>query len=194
MVDSLNSSPIKFLQDSLPEDFQECHSKAAPATRFYYFAYGSCMCPVDLKRSLGEPVHEYVVGVARLTGYRLGFYYRSPHRDCGCLDIVKDPNAYVQGVLYNLPIHLSDRLDLREDVSMGGYQHEMVTVKVDNRIYPNVRTYSVINKLPHELAPNDWYSNVVLRGASTCGLPEKYFWQLFYHIYQLQLYATRKCG
>ena len=31
---------------------------------FYYFAYGSCMCPVDLKRSLGEKTHIYVVGAA----------------------------------------------------------------------------------------------------------------------------------
>lgn len=155
---------------------------------FYYFAYGSCMCPVDLKRTLGESTYDYVVGVARLSGYKLGFYYRSPHRGCGCLDIVKDASSYVEGVLYCLPIRLSDLLDGREDVSMGGYQHEFVTVKVDNHTYSNVRTYSVINKLPCEVAPNDWYSNVVLRGASTCGLTEKYFWQLFYHIYRLQLH------
>ena len=29
---------------------------------FYYFAYGSCMCPVDLKRTMGEKMHPYVVG------------------------------------------------------------------------------------------------------------------------------------
>lgn len=161
---------------------------------FYYFAYGSCMCPVDLRRSLGEPTHLYVVGVARLHGYRLGFYYRSPHRGCGCLDIVKDANSYVEGVLYCLPTRLSDRLDLREDVSSGGYQHELVTVKVGKNTYANVRTYSVINKLTYELAPNDWYSSVVLRGASTCGLTERYFWQLFYHIYQLQLLQVHGNG
>jgi len=161
---------------------------------FYYFAYGSCMCPVDLRRSLGEPTHLYVVGVARLNGYRLGFYYHSPHRDCGCLDIVQDANSYVEGVLYCLPNRLSDRLDLREDVSGGGYQHELVTVKVGKNTYSNVRTYSVVNKLTRELAPNDWYSSVVLRGASTCGLTERYFWQLFYHIYQLQLLQVKGNG
>jgi hypothetical protein len=132
------------------------------------------------------------VGVARLNGYRLGFYYRSPHRGCGCLDIVKDSNSYVEGVLYRLPCRLSDRLDLREDVSMGGYQHETITVRIGHQIYPQVRTYSVVNKLNYELAPNDWYSNVVLRGASTCGLTEQYFWQLFYHIYQLQILQLNK--
>ena len=184
MVDPLNSRQIE--QEQTSENLNlELGRKSEPM--FYYFAYGSCMCPVDLKRSLGETAYHYVVGVAHLTGYKLGFYYRSPHRDCGCLDIVKEPNSYIEGVLYCLPCRLSDRLDIREDVSRGGYQHEMITVTVDKSIYANVRTYSVVNKLSRELAPNDWYSNVVLRGASTCGVTEKYFWQLFYHIYQLQL-------
>jgi cation transport regulator ChaC len=183
MVDSLKSQQIGEFQDS---QLSVSKTNDYDGQMFYYFAYGSCMCPVDLKRTLGESTYDYVVGVARLSGYKLGFYYRSPHRDCGCLDIVKDANSYVEGVLYRLPMRLSDRLDVREDVLMGGYQHEFVTVKVDNTTYNNVRTYSVINKLPCELAPNDWYSNVVLRGASTCGLTEKYFWQLFYHIHRLQ--------
>jgi len=181
MVDSLKSQLIQQLQPSGSSNL-ELNLQDEPM--FYYFAYGSCMCPVDLKRSLGEAAHFYVVGAARLSGYRLGFYYRSPHR--GCLDIVKDANSHVEGVLYCLPCRLSDRLDIREDVSMGGYQHELVSVTVDKTVYTEVRTYSVINKLSRELAPNDWYSNVVLRGASTCGLTEKYFWKLFYHIYQLQ--------
>jgi hypothetical protein len=49
----------------------------------YYFAYGYCMCPVDLKRSLGENTHPYVVGAAILPGYRLGFYRHSARHNCG---------------------------------------------------------------------------------------------------------------
>lgn len=48
---------------------------------FYYFAYGSCMCPVDLKRSLGEQTHHYVLGSAILRGYRLGFHSSSTEID-----------------------------------------------------------------------------------------------------------------
>jgi len=154
---------------------------------FYYFAYGSCMCPVDLKRSLGEKTHNYVVGSATLPGYRLGFNRRSALRNCGVLDIVTDPNSAVEGVLYRLPLRLSDRLDEREEVPRGGYRHEMINVHCGGQVYKNVRTYVVVNKLPKELAPNDWYFNVVLRGALTCGLPEQYCWQLFNHMHQLQL-------
>jgi cation transport regulator ChaC len=153
---------------------------------FYYFAYGSCMCPVDLKRTLGESTHQYVLGPSHLKGYRLGFYRRSQKRNCGVLDVVKDPGSTVEGVLYRLPWRLSDRLDEREEVPRGGYRQQAVDVVCNQQSYTNVRTYVVVNKLPEELAPNDWYFNVVLRGAVTCGLSEQYCWQLFNHMHQLQ--------
>jgi cation transport regulator ChaC len=153
---------------------------------FYYFAYGSCMCPVDLKRSLGENTHLYVVGAATLKGYKLGFYRFSPTRKCGVLDVVKDAKASVTGVLYQLPWRLSDRLDIREDVPHGGYRQELVDIHCQNQVYKDVRTYVVVEKLAAEVAPNDWYFNIVLRGALTCGLPEEYCWSLFHHMHQLQ--------
>ncbi|MBW4688727.1 MAG: gamma-glutamylcyclotransferase [Komarekiella atlantica HA4396-MV6] len=153
---------------------------------FYYFAYGSCMCPVDLKRSLGENTHPYVIGTGILRGYRLGFYLYSDLRKCGVLDVVKDPKASVKGVLYQLPSRLSEYLDKREGVSQNVYRHESIDIHCQDQIYKNVRTYVVVNKLTEEAAPSDWYFNVVLRGAITCGLPEEYCWHLFNHMHQLQ--------
>lgn len=153
---------------------------------FYYFAYGSCMCPVDLKRTLGESMYPFVIGPATLQGYRLGFYRRSLLRNCGVLDVVPDASSRVEGVLYQLPWRLSELLDEREEVPRGGYRQEMIEVDCQNQRYTNVRTYVVVNKLLEELAPNDWYFNVVLRGAVTCGLPEQYCWQLFSHMHRLQ--------
>lgn len=153
---------------------------------FYYFAYGSCMCPVDLKRSLGENTHPYVIGTGTLKGYKLGFNRYSDLRNCGVLDIVKDAKASVNGVLYQLPWRLSEKLDKREDVPQGGYRQEFVDIHAQGKIYESVRTYVVVNKLSEEMAPNDWYFNTVLRGAVTCGLPEEYCWSLFNHMYQLQ--------
>lgn len=158
----------------------ESYSGVEPT--FFYFAYGSCMCPVDLKRSLGEPTHSYVVGPATLRGYRLGFFRRSRFRNCGVLDIKPDTTSTVEGVLYRLPMRLSPLLDEREE----GYCHETITVYHRGKPYANVRTYTVIEKLDEEHAPNDWYFNVVLRGAITCGLPEQYCWNLFHHMHNLQ--------
>ncbi|PPT09685.1 hypothetical protein CKA32_006236 [Geitlerinema sp. FC II] len=158
---------------------------------FYYFAYGSCMCPVDLKRSLGENTHLYVIGIATLKGYRIGFHYYSSQRQCGALDILPDPTGEVQGVLYKLPWRLSDRLDRREGVRQNAYRHEWVTVDRGNQTYIQARTYVVVQKTSIEIPPNDWYFNVVMRGATTCRLPENYCWQLFQHMYGLQLAYTR---
>ncbi|MGJ3246580.1 MAG: gamma-glutamylcyclotransferase family protein [Elainellaceae cyanobacterium] len=164
----------------------DCDRPHQALPTFYYFAYGSCMCPVDLKRSLGERTHAYVVGPAILKDYRLGFFRRSRRRNCGVLDIVKEHGSVVHGVLYQLPARLSDRLDAREE----GYCHETINVQHQGQTYINVRTYTVIEKLPEEHAPNDWYFQVVLRGAVTCGLPETYCWQLFNHMHQLQKQET----
>ncbi|MEM9447153.1 MAG: gamma-glutamylcyclotransferase [Cyanobacteria bacterium P01_E01_bin.6] len=153
---------------------------------FYYFAYGSCMCPVDLKRSLGESTQGYVVGAATLRGYRLGFYHYSKHRRCGALDIVPEARQSVYGVLYQLPHRFRPPLDKREGVDQGHYRHEFVAVECQGKQYSNVLTYAVIDKLPIELAPNDWYFDVVMRGAIACSLPETYCWQLFNHMRHLQ--------
>lgn len=157
-----------------------------PKSTFLYFAYGSCMCPVDLKRTLGENTHTFVVGPATLKGYKLSFNRRSALRNCGVLDIVKDAAASVEGVLYRLPYRLSEALDEREEVPRGGYRREIVSLSCGNQMHTDVRTYVVVNKLSQELAPNDWYFNVVLRGAVTCGLSEEYCWKLFEHMHQLQ--------
>jgi cation transport regulator ChaC len=170
------------------------HQLINPEETFYYFAYGSCMCPVDLQRTMREPTYPYVIGAAILKGYRLGFYRRSRLRNCGALDVVKDPNSIVEGVLYQLPQRFMTLLDQREEVQfdtvrgihIGGYQPESIEVELKGKVYKQVRTYTVINKLPEELAPNDWYINVVLRGAVTCGLTQEYYWKLFEHMHRLQ--------
>jgi cation transport regulator ChaC len=161
-----------------------CEPSSEPC--FYYFAYGSCMCPVDLQRTLGENTCPYVIGPAKLQDYRLGFYRRSLRRNYGALDVVPDPGQVVEGVLYQLPWRVSDRLDEREEVPRGGYRHESVQIQCRGQTYAPVRTYVVVNKLRQELAPNDWYLQVVLRGAVTCGLSEDYCWWLFQHMHQLQ--------
>lgn len=180
---NLDPSTTSFMVENTPHS--PAHSPRQEAM-FYYFAYGSCMCPVDLKRTFGEHTHAYIVGTGRLKGYRLGFYRRSLLRDCGALDIVPDAAKTVEGVLYCLPLRLSDRLDEREEVPRNGYRHEYVDIECEGKQYPQVRTYVVVDKLKEELAPNDWYFQVVLRGAVTCGLSEDYCWSLFDHMRQLQ--------
>ncbi|NEO33516.1 MAG: gamma-glutamylcyclotransferase [Symploca sp. SIO3C6] len=177
-------SPAQFSQSKQAVAINQQQPQTEPT--FYYFAYGSCMCPVDLKRSLGENTYPFVIGSAQLKGYRLAFNRKSVLRNCGVLDVVQDPAKIVEGVLYCLPWRLSNALDVREEVPRGGYRREAIDVYSQGRLYKGVRTYAVVDKLAEELAPNDWYFQVVIRGAITCGLTESYCWQLFNHMHQLQ--------
>ncbi|MEI6428449.1 MAG: gamma-glutamylcyclotransferase [Pseudanabaena sp. ELA607] len=185
------------------------HQELKSMPTFNYFAYGSCMCPQDLARSLGEPMENYIVGTASLVGYRLGFYYYSPLRCCGALDLVEVqgychhnghgnsahkqheiPNHIVSGnvvhgVLYCLPQKFSEALDRREDVPSQGYRHHYISVNCRGYVWEDVRTYVVANKQPQEIAPNDWYAGVVMRGAENSGLPPEYLYQLQSHIRKL---------
>jgi cation transport regulator ChaC len=149
---------------------------------FDYFAYGSCMCPIDLQRSLGEPIEPYLVGNAELRGYRLGFYFYISHRNSGALDLVPAPDSIVHGVLYRLPLRLGQKLDERE----VGYRHELISIDCLGQPYDRVRTYVAIDKLAAEQPPNEWYASIVMRGATNCNLPAHYRHKLHQHMLRLQ--------
>ncbi len=132
---------------------------------FYYFAYGLCMCPLDLRQTMGEDMYQYLIGTAILRGYRLRFSRFSVKRQCGVLDIRPNAAQLVEGVLSNLPKRLSLQLDKREAVFQQGYRHEIIQVTTQEKLYQNVRTYVVVNKLSQEIAPNQSYYDTVLKGA-----------------------------
>ncbi|WP_099239201.1 gamma-glutamylcyclotransferase family protein [Synechococcus sp. BDU 130192] len=171
----------------------QTHTASQPRTithidrAFYYFAYGSCMCPVDLARTIEEDAHQFVVGRGILQNYRLAFNRLSPKRkSCGVLDVVPHAGSHVEGVLYHLPWRVSEKLDLREEVPTNGYRQTQVTVECQGQRFPSVRTYVVVNKTPQEVPPDDWYFYIVMRGAMTAGLSRDYSWRLFNHMKRLQ--------
>ena len=48
------------------------------------------------------------------------------------------------------------------------------------------RNCSALDIVKDQNSHNDWYFNVVMGGAITCGLTEEYCWRLFEHLYRLQ--------
>lgn len=156
-------------------------------TTFYYFAYGSCMCPLDLTRTIGEDAQAMVVGTGILQDHKLAFNRAySKRKGCGVLDVVPHQGSSVEGVLYELPWRVSDRLDIREEIPINGYRHEMVQIDCNAHTYDNVRVYVVVEKEPQEVPPDDWYFYIVMRGAMTANLSRDYSWALFQHMKRLQ--------
>ncbi|AFY38057.1 hypothetical protein Lepto7376_1723 [[Leptolyngbya] sp. PCC 7376] len=183
---SFDPADFSIPTDSIPQISAKTDAAVA-LDSFYYFAYGSCMCPVDLERTIGEDAHALVVGKGILQDHRLAFNRLSPKRQsCGVLDVVPHRGSCVEGVLYKLPWRVSDRLDIREEVPHNGYRHELINVQCEGRLYQDVRTYVVVEKEPQEVPPDDWYFYIVMRGAVTAKLSSDYSWQLFTHMKRLQ--------
>ena len=190
---------IFLLHDELPMSFepadfavpdrfsQTVEQRKQDQDTFYYFAYGSCMCPLDLARTIGEDAHRLVIGRGILKGHKLAFNRAYPKRQgCGVLDVVPDQDCCVEGVLYKLPWSVSDRLDVREEIPTNGYRHETVQIECGGQLYSNVRIYVVVDKEPEEIPPDDRYFYLVMRGAMTAKLSSEYSWELFQHMKRLQ--------
>ena len=182
----MSFDPADFPLSTQPQTKEKIKSNVA-VDSFYYFAYGSCMCPVDLTRTIEEDAQSFVVGKGILADHRLAFNRLSPKRkSCGVLDVVPHAGSQVEGVLYQLPWRVSERLDIREEVPNNGYRHELISVECDGKKYDDVRTYVVVEKEPKEVPPDDWYFYIVMRGAMTAQLSCDYSWQLFNHMKRLQ--------
>lgn len=180
---SFDPSAIPFQTSTASKPRIITHTEQA----FYYFAYGSCMCPVDLARTIGEDAHRFVVGRGILKDHRLAFNRKSPKREsCGVLDVVPHMGSHVEGVLYHLPWRVSDKLDEREEVPSNGYRQAEVVIDCQGQQFERVRTYVVVDKAAQEVPPDDWYFYIVMRGAMTAGLSCDYSWQLFNHMKCLQ--------
>jgi cation transport regulator ChaC len=149
------------------DDLQERES-------FAYFAYGSCMNHASLAMSLGCSVTPYLVGAARLPGYRLAFNYASIKEPVCCANIEPAFDAAVEGALYELPVELLAALELREGVTSGRYARCLVNVQLQQGLMMPALTYSGIVTLSYEAAPSARYRELLLRGLADAGVSESY--------------------
>ncbi|MDL4842198.1 gamma-glutamylcyclotransferase family protein [Aquibacillus rhizosphaerae] len=124
-----------------------------------YFAYGSCMSLIDLKRHVPEAIY---VESAILKDYRLGFTLWSKHRQGGVADIVSEIGSEVEGKIFDVPNFKG--LDLRE-----GHPHMYRRISVEvypfNQSKPIVlSTYEVVNK-KKEMDPSKSYADIIMDGC-----------------------------
>jgi len=139
----------------------------------YYFAYGSNMNMAQMKKRCLSPK---VLGVARLPGYKLGFYGYSGIWDGAQETVIPDPKSEVWGVLYQLKFFDCEQLDVYEDARFDGtgpYFHYPVDVidrqqkTIDAIIYKK-------NILAEAQLPSAEYLDFIVQGAKEQGVPEEY--------------------
>lgn len=139
----------------------------------YYFAYGSNMNLAQMKQRCPGCK---VLGIARLSGYKVEFYGDTGVWDGGQETVIHDPKSEVWGVVYELQFFDCEQLDVYQDVRFDGtgpYFHYPLDV-----ISAEGKTFSVMlykkNILQEVTLPSAEYLKFIVQGAIEQGLPAEY--------------------
>jgi cation transport regulator ChaC len=137
----------------------------------WYFAYGSNLL-VEQKIDRTGPIRQAIR--CRLTGFRFVFNKRG---DDGQIfaNIVPDEAAEVWGVAYLCNPQAIEKMDRREGVARGDYEHKQVTVTTDGGKSLNALTYVAgADFICEPGSPQAGYLSKIINGARQHQLPEDY--------------------
>ncbi len=141
-------------------------------TEKLYFAYGSNMLGSRLRERVGN---YYKLGVAELPNY--SFDYSKPNEEgtAGYGNVTHALGKRTLGVLYSLNLDQILKLDEFE----GTPEHyERTELGLFHQSTLKVADVYVGTTRQHDLKPEQWYLDLVIRGAKENYLPESYIKQL----------------
>ena len=133
-----------------------------------YFAYGSNMDPTQLRERVGE-VGRGVTGI--LNRYELRFNKRSVHDEYGRANLIVDPRATTEGVLFELTDEQFTQMDRKEG---SGYQRHDIAVQVGGNTRKAQTYFATAEFVVDGLHPSNEYLGHILDGAHEHRLSEAY--------------------
>lgn len=134
----------------------------------YYFAYGSNMNHKQMKERC--PSAKFITK-AKLNGYKFVYDGYSSSRKCAVANIVKLDKNIVEGGLFKINECCLQSLDRYEGYP-DFYDRQTVEVEGDDGNFYNAIVYL---REPQQLGkPSKAYENVILEGATDCGLSQDY--------------------
>lgn len=142
-----------------------------------YFAYGSNMDPVQIRRRC--PSARFV-NIARLADHKLAFSRRSVRRRSGVADVVPAVGDAVWGIVYRLlSVRDIEILDAAEGFRPArkraqGYIRETRVVRLGGAGTPAPVNIYIAQRQKTPPAPTAAYIAHMTRGAEHWGLPEGY--------------------
>jgi len=143
----------------------------------YYFAYGSNLNDDQFLSRCSNPEK---IGVASLTGHRIGFFGHSKIWDGGVETVVPAAGSVVWGVVYRLNFFERDRLDAWQDVRLDGtgayFHYPSLVTDVSGGTHEVV--FYKKNILGEPMRPSQEYLNYIIRGAIMHELPTEYILEL----------------
>src|SRR5215469_14866104 len=122
-----------------------------------YFAYGSNMS----ERVISEVTPSAkMVGVARLSDWRLAFTRKSTRWKAGVADIVQSPGFWVYGVLYDIKENELEQMDRKEGAPKA-YRRIDVTARASSGPV-QAMTYTVSEPQFFEISPDAGYMGQII--------------------------------
>jgi len=149
----------------------------------FYFSYGSNMDPDRLtKRKKIAPELPHILAIGKLINYKPRFSRYSKKNKGGVLDIVKEENSCVYGIIYGIKEQYLYLIDKAEGVP-NIYSQIILNVKIDQIINDDFRNsefsneeylkcycYEVVEKSPEEVPPSRAYIKHVKIGRDKYGV------------------------
>ena len=135
-----------------------------------YFAYGSNMSLPRLRRRVSGA---RAIGSATLRGHSLRWHKRGQDGSGKCDAFeVKDQYAFLQGVLFEIPVAQKAALDSVEGLGRG-YEEKKIDLQLAGGAHTDALTYYATD-IQAELQPFCWYKHHVVAGATEFSLPQDY--------------------
>lgn len=149
---------------------------------FYYFAYGSNLMLMEIRRSCPSAARKCAV---KLPVFALTFPRKSINRNCGVASIEARAGSEVWGGVYEIPVSERQELETREGFrpnrpsSSNSYVPKDVIVFVDGDLAKplNVITF-VANPQANPPLPSNDYKNLIIAGAREWNLSVEYIARL----------------
>ncbi len=137
----------------------------------YIFAYGSNMLQAQMLSRCPSAVK---IQNHRIEGYKFTLPRYDEEYGGGVAGIIKNENAYVEGVIYSLSKDDLHVLDGFECVEQGAYTRETITqIMIDeNKVEVDAHIATIMNGFPF-IPPPD-YAERILKGALENNLPQSY--------------------
>jgi gamma-glutamylcyclotransferase (GGCT)/AIG2-like uncharacterized protein YtfP len=141
-----------------------------------YFAYGSNMSKAQIDERCPR---NRLIGIAKLSNYRLCFPRYSEKRKGGVASISEENGCEVWGVVFELLNEDIARLDRSEgyrvdrDPNMNSYNKISVPVSVNGQLL-SCQTYQAVAQGTADFRPSSDYMKLIIVGAREHHLPDEY--------------------
>jgi len=136
-----------------------------PDMNILYFAYGSNMCPIRMKKRAPSAV---AIGTACLHHHHI-IFNKLGRDGTAKANIVVRRDASTYGVLYEVNAEEMELLDAEET----GYRRIEKTIL--NHLNQKIRAQTYVAfQLTHQPLTTGWYKSLIIQGATEHGLPNDY--------------------